>query len=259
MHDVQPSPVSAMSIASLVPDVSCDPLVVADLLPEGLRGNMLYPYCAFFAGVVPPRPGCPPWTAELEARYQSIHPLVWHYLWTDDFIDRSAVTGLRARIAAAESQQGESRPTGEASLEDLRTALGIVRQRRSDRLGSLLALDVVRTRYIDCKLREEPNKNQAQVLADLPRSGSAPPAVAAPHSLWPIYAPPPYPGLICLWDDVNWTRYRFPDCPAETADIAPKEPRAAPSCSPAGVVTLPTSSFITSSVEVSATGLRRRR
>lgn len=120
-----------MPLASLVPQVVVDPAQTNGLLPWGFYNNVIRPY-------LEPSGRPVPWTAELEAYYQTVHPLVWTALRDDDVLDASALLSLQTRIATLENGgEGDVLDDG-ATLEDLKTAFEFVTRRRAKRWGRLL-------------------------------------------------------------------------------------------------------------------------
>ncbi|BGO88997.1 hypothetical protein NBRC10512_002064 [Rhodotorula toruloides] len=215
-----------MSLASLVPSIQADPALMAQLLPWGLRYNILLPYCEADPddpAAPSPRTDCPPWTAELEAYHATVHPDVWAILRADDYLDTSAIRQIRLRIEALKQSPRRATEDG-ACLDDLEVALDLLETRRLLRLDSLYALDVVRDKYFF--LKASPSlPDPDHVVAQLPRDPSFKPPTAGAGSLWPIYvAPPPYlikSDLVCFWHHgVDWDQYKLPDCPSAKADEA---------------------------------------
>lgn len=176
---------------------------MAQLLPWGLRYNILLPYCEADPddpAAPSPRTDCPPWTAELEAYHATVHPDVWAILRADDYLDTSAIRQIRLRIEALKQSPRRATEDG-ACLDDLEVALDLLETRRLLRLDSLYgaysrlpsmdastdelvawpALDVVRDKYFF--LKASPSlPDPDHVVAQLPRDPSFKPPTAGAGS-----------------------------------------------------------------------------
>ncbi|BGO89066.1 uncharacterized protein RHTO_01133 [Rhodotorula toruloides NP11] len=203
-----------MSLPSLVPRLYVDVNDIPPLIPKRIL-KALYPYSSLFPHVVDTRTDCPPWTAELEAYFQTFHWQVWVWLTIDCITEEEALQGLRARLGELEQSRRAQEADEGATREDLRTAITLIEARQRLRWERLYGLWDAREKFLarfdNGRWRFSTKKAIAAALgtADFKHPE------AAEQSLWPISEPPEDDvDVIRLTEkDSKWTQYAIPATP----------------------------------------------